>query len=98
MILSSVSILSIVSRVSHESQIVPPGWRHRNTTLRACSRCSGRVVCPGTWAPLVPCPFCRTLPRLSPQNLCRILRNFEEETVSGDVVLFLGKKEEVLEL
>ena len=33
--------------------------------------------CRGTWDPLVPCPFCHNLPRLSPQNLYRILRNFE---------------------
>ena len=32
------------------------------------------MLCRGTWDPPVPCPFCLSLPRLSPQNLCRILR------------------------
>ena len=42
------------------------------------------VFCPGTWDPSVPkCPFCHNLPRLSPQNLHRILRSFEGETLGG---------------
>ena len=32
------------------------------------------MVCRGTWDPPVPCPFCRNLSRLSPQNLCIIFR------------------------
>ena len=39
--------------------------------------------CRATWDPLVPCPFCHNLPRLSPQNLCRMLRKFEGETLGG---------------
>ena len=39
-------------------------------------------LCRGTWDPLVPCPFYHNLPRLSPQNLYRILRNFEGETLA----------------
>ena len=35
----------------------------------------------GTWDPLVPCPFCHNLPRLSPRDLCRMLHNFEGETL-----------------
>ena len=37
-------------------------------------------VCRGTWDPVVPFPFFHNLPRLSPQTLYRILRNFEGET------------------
>ena len=44
-------------------------------TLRQCGL--GRAVenCRGTWDPLVPCPFCHNLPRLSPRNLCIVLRS-----------------------
>ena len=30
---------------------------------------NGLGVCRGTWDPLVPCPFCHNLLRLSPKNL-----------------------------
>ena len=44
-----------------------------------------RSVCRGTWDPLVPCSFYHNLPRLSPQNLYRILRNFEGETLGRHI-------------
>lgn len=41
-------------------------------------------VCCGTWAaPPVPCPLCRSLPRLPPQNVSRSLRNFERRAKCG---------------
>ena len=52
---------------------------------RLAAGCGGAAaeVCRGTWDPAVPCPFYHNLPRLSPQNLYRTLRNFEGETLGG---------------
>ena len=49
------------------------------------------VLCRGTWDPLVACPFCRNLPRLSPQNLYGI---FPEKTDPASSAHSAGRKGE----
>ena len=42
--------------------------REESVYVKEQVHCVGAVCC-GTWVPRVPCPFCRNLPRLSPQDV-----------------------------